>query len=181
MVAISSDTGSATTASSDATSLLIVDVQCAIEDNDGEEPPGSESLNGWAQAAYIQVGTQPAEVSIRLVGEAEMVALNKRYRGQDRSTNVLSFGFDVEPELAQQINQPLLGDVVICHSVILTEAQQQQKTTADHYAHMVTHGILHVCGYDHQDEQSAIRMEALETQILAGNGIADPYNPTSLN
>jgi len=70
----------------------------------------------------------------------------------------------------------LLGDVVICHSVVVAEAEQQNKKLEDHYAHIVTHGILHLCGYDHLNEQDATVMEALEINILAEHGIANPYH-----
>jgi len=169
--------------------LLVVDFQTALSDPDAaeaEEPPSAEQLNRWARTAYLNtvdslpLGTnRPCEVTIRLVDEDEIIALNRDYRGKDKATNVLSFPLDMDAdlpiELSQEIGSDLLGDIVICHGVIVQEAKQQNKTLSAHYAHMVTHGILHLCGYDHQDERSAAEMELLETRILAENNIANPY------
>lgn len=161
---------------------LQVDVQIALEDNDAEEPPSPELITTWAQRAYQQVcatadhlKSSSSEVTIRLVGESEMRSLNHQYRGKDSTTNVLSFPFENEFDGIAEIALGLLGDVVICHAVIVNESQQQNKTAQHHYAHMVTHGILHLCGYDHQQTSEANAMEALETLILAQSGIANPY------
>lgn len=177
--------------------LLQVDVQQVLDDQDyadAEEPPSHAQLTQWANAAYSmldgELGKQDSEVTIRLVETVEMTGLNRDYRHQDKPTNVLSFPCEPFPfdsmgadsisfELISPGNGPdvtLLGDIVICHPVIVSEAREQQKTVSDHYAHMVAHGLLHLCGYDHQDEQTAEQMEALEIEILAYAKIANPYN-----
>ncbi|GHA12171.1 endoribonuclease YbeY [Arenicella chitinivorans] len=163
-----------------AVSDLQVDVQVALTEIDEDsEPPSAAQLTRWAQRAYSAVSDQPAEVTIRLCESEESHSLNKAYRGFDKPTNVLSFPFegmqDLPPELAAELSIPILGDIVICHPVLINEAKNQQKSLSDHYAHMVTHGILHLCGYDHQDDHGADEMETLETRILAQSHIANPY------
>lgn len=163
------------------TTALTVDVQYALKEDETEEPPGRAALETWAQSAYANVESNVAphgvahELTVRVVDAAEMLALNTRYRGQPKLTNVLSFTAELDPVIGAVPELQLLGDIVVCHSVILGEAGQQQKTVSEHYAHMVVHGVLHLCGYDHQDDESAETMEALERQILAKNGIDDPY------
>ncbi|WP_295803619.1 rRNA maturation RNase YbeY [uncultured Microbulbifer sp.] len=134
--------------------------------------PSDEALTTWATAA---VGEQRdcAEISLRIVDEAESQALNNQYRGKDKPTNVLSFPADIPAELGL----PLLGDLVICAQVVAREAEQQHKALSAHWAHMVVHGTLHLLGYDHIEDDEAEIMENLETRILAQLGIADPYAP----
>lgn len=112
-----------------------------------------------------------AEVTIRIVDEAESQQLNFDYREKDKPTNVLSFPFQCPPG----IELPLLGDLVICAQVVAHEAQQQQKTLQAHWAHMVVHGCLHLLGFDHINDADAEEMEAEEIQILQGLGFANPY------
>jgi probable rRNA maturation factor len=97
--------------------------------------------------------------------------LNRDYRGKDYATNVLSFPVELPPG----VNLPLIGDLVICAPVVAREALEQGKPSRHHWAHMTVHGVLHLIGYDHIDDQEAEQMEALETRILAGLGIDDPY------
>lgn len=160
---------------------LLVDVQLAVDE--GSHLPLQEQFSGWANAAYAELKLKAAEVTIRIVEESEMTELNQRYRGKQGSTNVLSFALmdsfdDFSGDLPEELfdDCPLLGDVVICHSVVVQEAKKQQKAVSDHYAHMVAHGVLHLCGYDHIDDQEAEQMEALEIKILNNQGISNPYN-----
>ncbi|MDE2087017.1 MAG: rRNA maturation RNase YbeY, partial [Xanthomonadaceae bacterium] len=111
------------------------------------------------------------ELSIRIVDADEGRELNRDYRGKDYATNVLSFEADLPPEL----KLPLIGDMVICSPVVAREAAEQGKRPRDHWAHLTVHGTLHLLGYDHIVAAEAEAMEALETRILAGLGIADPY------
>ena len=152
--------------------MLTVEVQFAVEESEGEEPPSRAQLSSWAQHAYAAVSEHNSEATIRLVDRNEIQSLNQEFRGKDTPTNVLSFAFDLDPD----IGLALLGDIVICHSVVVEQAGVEGKTLSDHYAHMVTHGILHLCGYDHQDEASAQRMEAIEIELLSAQGIANPYH-----
>ena len=134
--------------------------------------PGDDDLARWAAAAVGDHRAE-AEISLRIVDEEESQALNRQYRGKDKPTNVLSFPADIPPELGL----PLLGDLVICAQVVAREAEQQHKALSAHWAHMVVHGTLHLLGYDHIEDDEAEIMESLETRILAGLGIDDPYRP----
>jgi probable rRNA maturation factor len=119
----------------------------------------------------------PIELYIGLVSNSEVQALNKKWRGNDAPTNVLSF--EAEPGAWHDLGAPtrpmLLGDIILAYETIAGEAQQQAKTLQDHTAHLIVHGVLHLLGYDHQDEAEADAMEGLERRALARLGIADPY------
>ncbi len=166
-----------------ATVELEVEVQYAFEDSDSadsdsEEPPSPFKIIQWAQTAFSAVAkpaSHSVEVAIRVVGDSEMRELNHQYRGKNKTTNVLSFPFDTDFETAPEMTISLLGDIVICHSVVVAQAKQQDKTIQAHYAHMVTHGILHLCGYDHETTQEAEQMEAIEVTILEQSNILNPY------
>ncbi|MGF6712097.1 putative rRNA maturation factor [Luteibacter sp. W1I16] len=134
--------------------------------------PAPASFRRWVEAALKGARRRKAtEVAIRIVDADEGRALNLQYRGRDYATNVLSFPADLPPGL----NLPLIGDLVICAPVVVREAAEQGKKPADHWAHLTVHGTLHLLGYDHIDEAEAEAMEGLETRVLAGLGIADPY------
>lgn len=134
--------------------------------------PAAASFRRWVAAALAGARhDQPAELSIRIVGSREGRVLNRRYRGMGYATNVLSFA----AELPAEVGSSVLGDIVISAPVVVREAREQGKPQRDHYAHLVVHGVLHLLGYDHQQERDATRMETLETRILAALGIADPY------
>ena len=134
--------------------------------------PSSASFRRWVEAALHGARRRKAtELSIRIVDADEGRGLNRDYRGKDYATNVLSFEADLPPEL----KLPLIGDMVICAPVVAREAAEQGKRPSDHWAHLTVHGTLHLLGYDHIVAAEAEAMEALETRILAGLGIADPY------
>ncbi|KJV30941.1 rRNA maturation RNase YbeY [Luteibacter yeojuensis] len=134
--------------------------------------PAPASFRHWVEAALKGARRRKAtEVAIRIVDAAEGQALNLQYRGRDYATNVLSFEADLPPGIAL----PLIGDLVICAPVVAREAAEQGKKPNDHWAHLTIHGTLHLLGFDHIEDAEAEAMEALETRILAGLGIADPY------
>ncbi|MEO7067452.1 MAG: rRNA maturation RNase YbeY [Rhodanobacter sp.] len=134
--------------------------------------PASASFRRWVEAALRGAKRRKrSELSIRIVDTAEGFALNRDYRGKDYATNVLSFPVELPPG----IDLPLIGDLAICAPVVLREATEQHKATRDHWAHLTIHGVLHLLGYDHIKDDEAEAMESLETRILAGLGIADPY------
>jgi len=113
------------------------------------------------------------EASIVLADDALVRELNRSYRGQDRATNVLSFGHDAHRE---RLGAPcLLGDVILARETVLREARDQGKAVGAHMSHLVVHGLLHLLGFDHEDAAQAERMEALEVAILADLGIDNPY------
>ena len=147
---------------------MIIDLQIACEQETGL--PTAEQIEQWATAA-VQPQSDEVEMTVRIVDEAESHALNLNYRGKDRPTNVLSFPF----ECPDEVELPLLGDLVICRQVVEREAQEQEKPLMAHWAHMVVHGSLHLLGYDHIEDDEAEEMESLETQIMTRLGFADPY------
>ena len=117
----------------------------------------------WARAALVGGG----EIAIRLVDTDEGLTLNKAYRDKDYATNVLSFPYDTEPVVT--------GDLVICPGVVADEAREQNKPLEAHYAHLVVHGMLHLQGWDHDNDDDAEAMENKEREILAVLGYSDPY------
>ena len=147
---------------------MIIDLQIACEQETGL--PTVEQIEQWATAA-VQPQSDEVEMTERIVDEAESHELNLNYRGKDRPTNVLSFPF----ECPDEVELPLLGDLVICRQVVEREAQEQEKPLMAHWAHMVVHGSLHLLGYDHIEDDEAEEMESLETQIMTELGFADPY------
>jgi len=152
--------------------MIDVDVQVASE---SKTLPNEEQLSLWAKAALANL-KDSAELSIRLVDVEESQSLNLEYRGKDKPTNVLSFPFEVPPELiGLEEMGDLIGDLVICATVVEEEAVQQNKASLHHWAHMVVHGCLHLLGYDHINDEEAQIMEDLERKILSQLDIADPY------
>ncbi|MBN6069395.1 rRNA maturation RNase YbeY [Aggregatibacter actinomycetemcomitans] len=147
---------------------MIIDLQIASADENGL--PTAAQIEQWATAA-VQPKSGEVEMTVRIVDEMESHALNLNYRGKDRPTNVLSFPF----ECPDEVELPLLGDLVICRQVVEREAQEQDKPLMAHWAHMVVHGSLHLLGYDHIEDDEAEEMESLETQIMIGLGFVDPY------
>jgi len=144
-----------------------IDVECASAD---PAIPGAPSMRRWVRAA-LGAEHAAAELSVRIVDEAEMRELNDRYRHRDYATNVLSF----RAELPAGVDVPLLGDIVICAPVVNREAAEQHKTSRAHWAHMLVHGTLHLLGHDHERAREAAAMEALEKRILSGLKFPDPY------
>ncbi|HHF6184738.1 TPA: rRNA maturation RNase YbeY [Haemophilus influenzae] len=147
---------------------VLVDLQIATENIEGL--PTEEQIVQWATGAVQPEGNE-VEMTVRIVDEAESHELNLTYRGKDRPTNVLSFPF----ECPDEVELPLLGDLVICRQVVEREAAEQEKLLMAHWAHMVVHGCLHLLGYDHIEDDEAEEMESLETQIMQGLGFDDPY------
>ena len=114
-------------------------------------------------------------LAIRVVDEKEMRDLNERFRGKEGATNVLSFPAELPGHLDGQLDPQPLGDIVICAAVVEAETLEQGKVASHHWAHLTVHGLLHLRGYDHQDDDQAEAMESLETEILDRLGIPDPY------
>ena len=137
-----------------------------------DDIPKAREIQVWADTALEEVADdgEPPDLCVRVVDNEESVALNSRFRGIDEPTNVLSF-----PAQVDLPGKNIYGDIVICASVVCSEAADQGKSVCDHYAHMVVHGVLHLAGYDHQQDQDAELMEALEIKILERVGVADPY------
>ena len=144
-----------------------IDVQYAVS---ADGMPGAELIRQWVAQA-LPADRAAAELTVRIVDEAEITALNRQYRGKDGPTNVLSFPYEQIPGMAAA----LLGDVVICAPVVASESVAQDKPLEAHWAHMVIHGVLHLLGYDHHKDGEASRMEATEAELLDELGYASPY------
>ena len=156
----------------------VIEVQYAVNRSGVPHP---STLRRWARSALQLSGAvapravrkPPASLTVRVVGATEGRLLNRRWRGKDKTTNVLSFpAGDLPP--GQHETLPL-GDIVICAPVIRREAMEQFKSLTSHWAHMVIHGTLHLLGYDHEAKGDAAVMEQKERQLMAGLGFADPY------
>lgn len=118
---------------------------------------------------------EAGEVTLILADDAFQRELNRTYRGVDKSTNVLAFADLADREIALQGGPVILGDIVLAYETCAREAEEQDKDLADHALHLAVHGLLHLLGFDHDTEDAAATMEALERQLLAPFGIADPY------
>ena len=125
--------------------------------------PAPAVLRRWAKAA----AERSATVTLRFVGKREGQTLNAHFRGKEYATNVLAFAYAESARIE--------GDIVLCAPVVREEARAQGKTLADHCAHLVVHGMLHLQGYDHDTVRAARIMEARETAILGALGVANPY------
>lgn len=156
-----------------------LDLAVSVDDGDwtafGDAPALAERAARAAFAAAFDGGD--AEAGLVLTGDGAVRALNRDYRGQDKPTNVLSFaardGAGPPPPPGQPVQ---LGDIVIACETTLAEAARDGKTPGDHLSHLAVHGMLHLLGFDHEDETGAERMEAMEVRILASLGIGDPYD-----
>ena len=155
-----------------------VDVQLACDD---DTSPQADVIKAWVTRALDGAGRAGEfEVGVRVVDRKEIRALNLEYRDKDQATNVLSF--PTGPIRGLPDDEPqLLGDIVICAAVVSDEAAEQRKATADHWAHLLVHGTLHLLGYNHLADDQAQEMEALETRVLAAYGVADPYGARAEN
>ena len=143
-----------------ASAVLALTVQYATR---SRNVPRRSDLRRWVRAAL----TADARITVRLVGAAEGRQLNRRYRGKDYATNVLTF--------VMNGSTPYEGDLALCAPVVAREARAQGKALSAHYAHLTVHGVLHLQGYEHEHEPEATAMEALETRILRRLGFPDPY------
>lgn len=159
-----------------------LDLQISVED---DRWPEEEQLNvlcervlhAAAQTLSIEekqpFPKQPCEVSLVFTDDAAIREINAEWRGKDKATNVLSFpAFPVTPG---KMPGPMLGDIVIARETLEREAEDLDKPFDDHLTHLLVHGFLHLFGYDHIEKDEAEKMEALETRILAGLGLSDPY------
>ena len=146
---------------------IILDLQLA---STADNLPTEPQVQQWLEAAILPFQAE-AEVTVRIVDDAESQQLNFDYRSKDKPTNVLSFPFQCPPG----IELPLLGDLVICAPVVAAEAAEQHKSLQAHWAHMVVHGCLHLLGFDHINDDDAEQMEAEEVTILQQLGITNPY------
>jgi len=150
---------------------IVVDFQWVVE---ADNVPSETDIQHWVECVVLEHQDE-AELTVRVVDEDEITQLNHQYRKKHKATNVLSF--PVEADLPVEI--PLLGDLVICASVVAQEAAQQGKLLNAHWAHMVIHGTLHLLGYDHIEAEQAQMMEDKEIKYLHEFNFSNPYEVTA--
>lgn len=148
-----------------------LDIQIATQAGDY---PSEQQFQQWVDTV-LSDQSQDSEIVIRLVDESESAELNQQYRHKFGPTNILSFPF----EAPEGVELDLLGDLVICAPLISKEAAEQHKLPFHHWAHITIHGVLHLLGYDHIDENEAEEMEALEIKLLNMLNIPNPYQEES--
>ena len=141
-----------------------------IRDRALSHQPTRAQLDKWLRASLQRRYTNSI-LSISIVNIADSQTLNNEYRGINKSTNVISLEY---PDAREAFNL-LSGELILCDDVIVSEANDQQKSILAHYAHMLIHGTLHLQGYDHQNEQDAEAMETIEVEIMAKLGFRNPY------
>jgi probable rRNA maturation factor len=164
---------------------MMLDVAIEADEEWDSSTPWEELVDRAAKAAVAEsafpqlaASVRPVELSVRLTSDAEVKALNAHWRRKDKATNVLSFPMAEPYELEQADEEGpelMLGDVILAHGVCSREAAERQIPIADHAAHLVVHGTLHLLGYDHDGDGDAADMEAREVRALARLGIANPY------
>jgi probable rRNA maturation factor len=162
--------------------MTTLDIQISVEEgpwpSEAELQSLSERVLGAAADFLGREEKQPfpkmpPEVSLVFTSDASIRAINAEWRGQDKPTNVLSFpAFPLAPG---KMPGPMLGDIILAQETLVREAQALGKPFDEHLSHLLVHGFLHLFGYDHMEENDAERMESLETRILAGLGLSDPY------
>jgi probable rRNA maturation factor len=146
-----------------------IDLQHACEEI---IPFEDNSLITWATLPLINQ-IKAAELTLRLVDAKEITQLNHQYRQVNKATNVLAFPCTIPDNI--ELEYPLLGDVIICPSVLQTESISLAKSLEEHWAHIIIHGVLHLLGYDHIKESDTEVMQALEIKLLGQLGFASPY------
>ena len=146
----------------------MIEIEVEAADWTDALPDAEELALAAADATLASEGAVGEGVSLLLTGDQAVRDLNRRFRRQDKPTNVLSFPAPQNPER-------FLGDVALAYGVCAREAAEQGKPLAHHLQHLVAHGVLHLLGYDHETDAQADEMEGLERAVLAGLGIPDPY------
>lgn len=153
----------------------VIDV--IIESTLWESLPEAEALAERAALAAVAASgvviMDGAEMSLMLTDDAAIRKLNQTWRDKDKPTNVLSWPAADPDDLA---HSPHCGDIAVAYETLAREAAEEGKTVGDHFSHLVVHGVLHLLGYDHETDDEADEMEQLETDILAGLGVSDPYD-----
>lgn len=152
---------------------VIIDI---LNETENHWLPDTQTCERWVSSALATACyTEKSGISLKFVSDAESKELNSNYRGKDSSTNVLSFPAQLPEAIAAQLDHRPLGDIVICPSVVETEARDQGKILEAHWAHLLNHGVLHLLGYEHENDEDAQHMESLEIASLKLLGFDNPY------
>lgn len=146
-----------------------IDIQTVCEES---IPVSNKTLKQWIKLV-LPMHKPRAALTLRLVSTTEMQNLNATYRKQDKPTNVLAFPAQIPPSV--RLQYPLLGDLIVCPSVLMEESRDKQIPLVAHWAHIVIHGVLHLLGFDHQATEDTARMQAEEVRLLACLDFANPY------
>jgi len=146
-----------------------IDIQHACND---ALPVTDETLNHWVTST-LRLHFESAEITLRLVNAEEITELNHTYRKKNKATNVLAFPA-AHPEHVE-LEFPFLGDIIVCPTVLKQESENLGISLIAHWAHITIHGVLHLLGYDHIKDDDAIKMQAVETELLAELGFDNPY------
>ena len=146
-----------------------IDLQHACSD---ELPISDILLRKWIKLA-LSPYRNSAEVTLRFVDEDEMINLNYTYRNLNKTTNVLAFPASYPKDI--KLKYPLLGDIIICPTVLLQESKELDLPLVSHWAHIVIHGVLHLLGYDHIKEDDQHIMQEIEIKLLESLGFNNPY------
>ncbi len=148
---------------------MAVDLQLAVSDSQALLSLGQidHRIESWVTATLAAAARGDLDLTVRVVDAQEMTRLNQKYRGRNSPTNVLAFPF----ENVVGVEYPYLGDIVICLDIVKIESNQLDISIQNHFAHMVVHGTLHLCGFDHQDQEEAEEMEVREQQVLGEFGL----------
>ena len=159
--------------------VIMPDLELDIETHEGLNDlnillPSQHQIQRWCLAGLTatEYAKSHAQISVVICGKDFIKQLNHEYRQKNKATNVLSF----PAHLPDELELPLLGDIILCAPVVFEEAQAQNKSIDAHWAHMFIHGTLHLLGYDHIDDQDANIMESLETKIMLDLGFEAPYS-----
>ena len=147
-------------------------LEISIDDKDWKSVASLRKLTRAAVKAALT--DDDVSVSVLFTGDLEIMEVNAQWRGKASATNVLSFPVSATTPVPDGELRPI-GDIVLAYGVIAREAEEQKKTVANHVAHLIVHGTLHLLGYDHEDDGEAAMMEAREIEILTGLGIENPY------
>lgn len=150
----------------------IVDLELQIATS-AKTLPHPSQFKSWVSVVLTDKLKENIELTIRIVDESEIIDLNHRYRNKNKATNVLSF--PIELDFGENLDYRMLGDIIICASVVEKEARDQNKELLAHWAHMVVHGLLHLLGYDHENPEDANIMESLESELMQNLGFKSPY------
>ncbi len=159
----------------------MITIDILIESSLWETPSGddNETYETLARScvdavwARLELPQQETELSLVLTDDTSIRTINAQWRNKDKATNVLSFpAFDIAPGDAPG---PMLGDIIIARETVEREALEENKSFNQHLHHMIVHGLLHLLGYDHEDDEEAEEMEGLEREILHALAIPDPY------
>jgi len=146
-----------------------IDIQNAC---DATLPFSDEQIKTWV-ALPLKEELPSAELTLRFVNDQEITALNHTYRKINKATNVLAFPASYPKEIV--LDYPFIGDVIICPEILFKESQSLNKTLDAHWAHILIHGVLHLLGYDHIEEDETHIMQSMESRLLARLGFENPY------